>query len=85
MQEHLHFVQSEFEKQRQMDTLELGKHLAANLDVVKTMLQEQVENIRQVHEQCFGSGLLFSALVNACIEPFIRGITRSLKGVRRIR
>ena len=50
-QEHLHLVQSELATQRTMDALELGKHLAKNLDNVLALLQDKLDAIREQQQR----------------------------------
>ena len=61
-QEHLHLVQSELAKQRNMDALELGKHLAKNLDNVLVLLQDKLDAIREQQQRILHSRALEAEL-----------------------
>jgi hypothetical protein len=49
-QQHLHYVQTELAKQSKMDSWQLGKHLAANLERAAAMLQDRLEAIQALEQ-----------------------------------
>ena len=54
-QEHLHYVQSEFARQQKMDSWQLGRHLASNLEVAVALLEDKLMRIRALEQQVLQS------------------------------